>query len=474
MSRPLHFDQITRRVAVVAVWLAMVPVAASAQVGNVEGTHGDVIVEGEACCPGAGVVLRPKLDRPSVVARTATSDGRSGFSVFNADNAELLRVQGNGVITVGGATASPWHPIVVPTIEHIDTSISFGDATDLHVTSNAYYPGGLWWLYRTTKPAANYHMWNGRHYWRVAPQGAVDTAISWNWAMIIGESGNVGIGTGTWAPEARFHVNGGATAMQIIPANAGGFGVTVEDLLPTEAVGGGAVLKLAGNSTIRVAGMQIGDQAMARINTPGQTLHINNTAAEDVVIGHPTHTTRLRVDGKGTSTFGGAVSVAGNIEAAGTITATTIRAENISGTKVLGAVYQDLAEWVPSESDLQPGTVVVLHRGRTNAVTAATRAYDTTVAGVVSEQPGIILGEGSPTKEMIATTGRVKVRVDASTHPIAIGDLLVSSDKPGTAMKSIPVEIAGIAMHRPGTLIGKALEPLAGGEGEILVLLSMQ
>ena len=44
----------------------------------------------------------------------------------------------------------------------------------------------------------------------------------------------------------------------------------------------------------------------------------------------------------------------------------------------------------------------------------------------------------------------------------------------GMAMKSEPVDIAGIKMHRPGTLIGKALEPLKSGEGEILVLLSLQ
>ncbi len=29
-------------------------------------------------------------------------------------------------------------------------------------------------------------------------------------------------------------------------------------------------------------------------------------------------------------------------------------------------------------------------------------------------------------------------------------------------------------MHRPGTIIGKALEPLSTGEGTILVLLSLQ
>ena len=41
-------------------------------------------------------------------------------------------------------------------------------------------------------------------------------------------------------------------------------------------------------------------------------------------------------------------------------------------------------------------------------------------------------------------------------------------------MKSEPVDVAGIQMHRPGTIVGKALEPLLGGEGEILVLLSLQ
>jgi len=41
-------------------------------------------------------------------------------------------------------------------------------------------------------------------------------------------------------------------------------------------------------------------------------------------------------------------------------------------------------------------------------------------------------------------------------------------------MRSTPVELNGITMHRPGTLIGKALEPLSSGQGEILVLLMLQ
>jgi len=41
-------------------------------------------------------------------------------------------------------------------------------------------------------------------------------------------------------------------------------------------------------------------------------------------------------------------------------------------------------------------------------------------------------------------------------------------------MKSAPVELGGVSPHRPGIILGKALEPLASGEGEILVLLSLQ
>lgn len=140
----------------------------------------------------------------------------------------------------------------------------------------------------------------------------------------------------------------------------------------------------------------------------------------------------------------------------------------------IAAKYQDIAEWVESSQDLPAGTVVVLDQTRTNQVIASTQAYDSSVAGVISLKPGLTLGEGGEGHVLVATTGRVKVKVDATNGPIKIGDLLVTSDKAGVAMKSVPVDVNGIRMHRPGTLIGKALEPLAQGTGEILVLLSLQ
>jgi len=140
----------------------------------------------------------------------------------------------------------------------------------------------------------------------------------------------------------------------------------------------------------------------------------------------------------------------------------------------ISAKYQDVAEWVPSKQRLSAGTVVVLDTAEINHVLASTRPYDAGVAGVISAQPGISLGEAGEGKVLVATTGRVKVRVDATRAPIRVGDLLVTSDVPGIAMRSQPLELGGVPIHRPGTLIGKALEPLAGGTGEILVLLSLQ
>jgi hypothetical protein len=226
----------------------------------------------------------------------------------------------------------------------------------------------------------------------------------------------------------------------------------------------GIVLDMAVNSEIHIGGLRIGKTAMPVIETwtgaSGQSpLLLNPSSDNDVVIGNAGYTQRgLKVLSTGLSTFAGSVSVTGNVSATGTIYAN----------------FQDVAEWVPAAGSLPAGTVVVISGDTNNTVKAATRAYDTGVAGVVSPSPGLLLGVEGPLKAKIATTGRVKVRVDATSHPIRIGDLLVTSDKPGLAMFSEPLDLGGIKIHRPGTLIGKALEPLASGQGEVLVLLSLQ
>jgi hypothetical protein len=149
-------------------------------------------------------------------------------------------------------------------------------------------------------------------------------------------------------------------------------------------------------------------------------------------------------------------------------------AGNITVDGNINAKYQDVAEWVPSTQKLIAGTVVVLDTGRGNHVLASAGSYDTRVAGVISAQPGLSLGEAGEGKVLVATTGRVKVKVDATGGAIRIGDLIVTSNVEGVAMRSEPVSFGGVALHRPGTIIGKALESLEKGTGEILVLLSLQ
>lgn len=160
---------------------------------------------------------------------------------------------------------------------------------------------------------------------------------------------------------------------------------------------------------------------------------------------------------------GGKVEVVGSMNVSGTITGGSIEAK-----------YQDVAEWVPSRGDLPAGTVVVLDPEQANRVMPSASSYDTSVAGVVSAAPGIILGVAGEGRVKVATVGRVSVRVDATHAPINIGDLLVTSDMKGVAMKSEPIFVGGRRIHSPGTIIGKALEPLARGVGVIQVLLSLQ
>ncbi len=170
------------------------------------------------------------------------------------------------------------------------------------------------------------------------------------------------------------------------------------------------------------------------------------------------HLTTAGAGGTGNLTVNGAASVTGNLTVSGNI----------------AAKYQDIAEWVDAESSAPAGTVVVIDTTANNRVRASSKNYDTSVAGVVSPQPGITLGERSEGQLLVAHSGRVRVKVDASFGAIQAGDLLVTSPIEGVAMRSQPMTFGGLEVHRPGTILGKALEPLKEGQGTVLALLTLQ
>jgi len=203
--------------------------------------------------------------------------------------------------------------------------------------------------------------------------------------------------------------------------------------------------------------------------------YFQNSHAQDVILRGDAN--RILIGQYGTTNTPATLVVGNGHVGIGTAPSTSYTVDvsgSIHADQVIGSTYQDVAEWVPARGTLTPGTVVVIDPDSSNGVVESSAPYQTSVAGVVSPQPGVLLGSEGPAKAKIATTGRVRIRVDATSAPIRRGDLLVSSGKNGMDMRSEPIEIGGRKFHQPGTVIGKALEPLASGEGEILVLLSLQ
>lgn len=136
-----------------------------------------------------------------------------------------------------------------------------------------------------------------------------------------------------------------------------------------------------------------------------------------------------------------------------------------AATRSGGAI--DVAEWIKSDSGLQPGDVVVVDRFTPNRVKKSTLARDSAVAGVVSTRPHLLMGSEyqGPDAIPLALTGRVPVKVTAEAGPIVPGDWLTTSSTPGHAMKC--------ASDCSGARVGKALEPLLNGSGTIVALVAL-
>jgi hypothetical protein len=182
----------------------------------------------------------------------------------------------------------------------------------------------------------------------------------------------------------------------------------------------------------------------------------------------------MSTKGNGVSAFGGHTGIfakapvnagffEGNIHVTGNITA--------AGDVILHNA--DCAEDfdIADAAAAAPGTVMVL--GEEGVLRPSQQAYDKRVAGVVSGaghyRPGIVLDkqEAGDNRKPIALLGKVCCKVDAQYGAVEIGDLLTTSDTPGHAMKAAD---PGRAF---GAVIGKALRPLAEGQGLVPILIAL-
>ncbi len=123
----------------------------------------------------------------------------------------------------------------------------------------------------------------------------------------------------------------------------------------------------------------------------------------------------------------------------------------------------DLAEtYFTNDMSIAPGDVVSIDPALHTGVKKSTSAYDKNTLGIISTNPGLLLGEGggSGVPVPVALAGRVPVKVSAENGAILPGDLLTSSSIPGVAMKAT----------KAGLVIGQALTPFEGdGVSEVIV-----
>ncbi len=154
------------------------------------------------------------------------------------------------------------------------------------------------------------------------------------------------------------------------------------------------------------------------------------------------------------------------------ITVDTLVAEKVTAATMDPLVLESFP--VASKERCEPGDVLVIDPRGGGKVRLSYKAEDTGILGVVGPGGGVmengeilvaILGAHGPPRDD-HTRLACYVKADADHGAIRPGDLLTTSPTPGHAMKAVDPRI--------GTILGKALEPLAQGRGKIKVFVTLQ
>jgi len=162
--------------------------------------------------------------------------------------------------------------------------------------------------------------------------------------------------------------------------------------------------------------------------------------------------------GGSSGTDPGAALVAQATPPAG-LTAPGPEVEHTGAGEVSGAARRPMSQIFPATSAIEAGDVVVLDPAAPGAVRRSDREADAAVVGIA-------VGPAEGGRVEVAVGLVATVRADAGYGAIHAGDLLVSSPAPGAAMRA--------QNAAPGTLLGKAIDPLESGLGTIRVLVVLR
>ena len=147
-----------------------------------------------------------------------------------------------------------------------------------------------------------------------------------------------------------------------------------------------------------------------------------------------------------------------------------VLADGVLHAAAIDAVAADIAEWAKVSEPVEPGDVLELDPSHPGLYRLSSSTCSPLLAGVVSTEPGLVLGSDGifEDRALLALSGIVPVKVTDEGGAIATGDILVASSTPGHAMRCTAFQSASCA------LVGKALQPMDDAWGVILVLLTSQ
>lgn len=284
----------------------------------------------------------------------------------------------------------------------------------------------------------------------------------------INAGGNLNVGGGDVAISGKHAFRGNDTWLRLNQDGAFTSGVHTPGLFAPSALSVGIWSSPGANNAQIGGNFAVGNTVFAR---QGNSVEL----ATDTTFGgvHDNHTgvRMFAYNMNGWSTANLGIQISNNWGSYGSVVA-RIGEFGIWTKGTYSSPYCDIAElFEPSQKNdgLESGDIVVLDEEEEKKIKKSSHSYSTLIVGVVSTNPNMTMGlledNSNEDHPPVALLGRVPTKVTTENGPIKIGDLIVSSSKPGYGMRCEDYDKC------QGAVVGKATENLESGEGLIEVLI---